>query len=515
MRAVIALAAALGSLLLGGCLLRLGGQQPLRARGWEEEAGVAAVTPKVVRALRSPLTPLPHTENRTTLNKNGIYQFEQASKCKAIQDNILSSSIKKKRYSEDYYLHIVKKLQNCTWVRKPEESTKFRPMGVKHPKHHIRLDFRYRMLTVPHAVFGFQQRVWAGNKICKDIVCVSIAGVNNAQVLYNKTDMILVLQTNIHFIDVCKWSELASCCDAVHNFIASQNNSPLGSNMSYEVDSRKTILITEDIFKMLPVSKPPLVQLGTILMCPVTRYNGEEISTFLSPSLPQRPMRSSPLSVYPFKNCAVVGNGGILKNSSCGAEIDSSDFVFRCNLPPTTGNISKDVGNKTNLVTVNPSIIAQKYNKLNEKKTEFLENIAVYGDAFLLLPAFSFRSNTATSFKVYHTLKEFKATQRAIFFHPTYLKSLAQFWRTKGVKAYRLSSGFMITSAALELCENVKLYGFWPFSKSTEKMPISHHYYDNQLPKPGFHAMPKEYYQILQLHGKGILKLQFGKCESD
>lgn len=32
MRAVIALAAALGSLLLGGCLLRLGGQQPLRAR---------------------------------------------------------------------------------------------------------------------------------------------------------------------------------------------------------------------------------------------------------------------------------------------------------------------------------------------------------------------------------------------------------------------------------------------------------------------------------------------------
>lgn len=83
------------------------------------------------------------------------------------------------------------------------------------------------------------------------------------------------------------------------------------------------------------------------------------------------------------------------------------------------------------------------------------------------------------------------------------------------MKAYRLSSGFMITSAALELCENVKLYGFWPFSKSMEKMPISHHYYDNQLPKPGFHAMPKEYNQILQLHGKGILKLQFGKCESD
>lgn len=83
------------------------------------------------------------------------------------------------------------------------------------------------------------------------------------------------------------------------------------------------------------------------------------------------------------------------------------------------------------------------------------------------------------------------------------------------MKAYRLSSGFMITSAALELCENVKLYGFWPFSKSIEKIPISHHYYDNQLPKPGFHAMPKEYNQILELYGRGILKVQFGKCESD
>ncbi|KAG8138940.1 hypothetical protein E2320_001728 [Naja naja] len=268
-------------------------------------------------------------------------------------------------------------------------------------------------------------------------------------------------------------AELASCCDAMHNFIASQNNTPLGSNMIYEVDNKKTIHITEDIFQMLPEFQP---------------------------------------LDFPFKQCAVVGNGGNLKSSNCGAEIDKSDFVFRCNLPPTNGSVSQDVGNKTNLVTVNPSIIDQKYNKLNDQKATFLENIASYGEAFLLLPAFSFRSNTAASFKVHHTLREFSAKQKAIFFYPRYLKSLAQFWRTKGVKAYRLSSGFMITSIAVELCENVKLYGFWPFSKSIAGIPISHHYYDNQLPKPGFHAMPKEYNQILQLHGRGILKLQFGKC---
>ncbi|XP_035162769.1 alpha-2,8-sialyltransferase 8F isoform X2 [Callithrix jacchus] len=270
-------------------------------------------------------------------------------------------------------------------------------------------------------------------------------------------------------------AKLASCCDAVQNFVVSQNNTPVGTNMSYEVESKKEIPIKENIFHMFPVSQP-----------------------FVD---------------YPYNQCAVVGNGGILNKSLCGAEIDKSDFVFRCNLPPTTGDVSKDVGSKTNLVTVNPSIITLKYGNLKEKKALFLEDIATYGDAFLLLPAFSFRANTGTSFKVYYALEESKARQKVLFFHPKYLKHLALFWRTKGVTAYRLSTGLMITSVAVELCENVKLYGFWPFSKTVEDTPVSHHYYDNMLPKRGFHQMPKEYSQILQLHVKGILKLQFSKCE--
>ncbi|KAB0406487.1 hypothetical protein E2I00_014140 [Balaenoptera physalus] len=245
--------------------------------------------------------------------------------------------------------------------------------------------------------------------------------------------------------------------------------------MSYEVESKSEIQIRENIFDMLPVSQP-----------------------FVG---------------YPYKQCAVVGNGGILHQSLCGAEIDKSDFVFRCNLPPTTGNVTSDVGTKTNLVTLNPSIIRLRYGNLKEKKAIFLEDVATYGDAFVLLPAFSFRANTAASFKVYYTLKESRARQRVLFFHPKYLKNLALFWRTKGVTEYRLSSGLMITSVAAELCENVKLYGFWPFSKTGENTPVSHHYYDNKLPKRGFHEMPKEYRQILQLHAKGILRLQFSKCE--
>ncbi|KAM8800592.1 alpha-2,8-sialyltransferase 8F isoform 1-T1 [Rhynchonycteris naso] len=307
--------------------------------------------------------------------------------------------------------------------------------------------------------------------------------LSNKTKRYSEDDYLQIITD----IQSCPWTrqieeyesfraKLASCCDAVQNFIVSQNNTPVGTNMSYEVESKNAILIRRNIFNMFPVSQP--------------------------------------FVAYPYSQCAVVGNGGILNKSLCGAEIDKSDFVFRCNLPPTTGNISKDVGSKTNLVTVNPSIIRLKYGNLKEKKAEFLEDIATYGDTFLLLPAFSFRANTGASFKVYNTLKESNVRQKVIYFHPKYLKNLALFWRTKGVMEYRLSTGLMIASVAVELCENVKLYGFWPFSKTVQDTPISHHYYDNKLPKRGFHEMPKEYSQILQLHMKGILKLQFSKCET-
>ncbi|XP_037693309.1 LOW QUALITY PROTEIN: alpha-2,8-sialyltransferase 8F [Choloepus didactylus] len=298
---------------------------------------------------------------------------------------------------------------------------------------------------------------------------------------YSEADYLQMITT----IQNCPWkrraeeyenfrAQLASCCGAVQNSVVSQNNTPVGTNLSYEVERRKGIQIGESIFGMLPVAQP--------------------------------------FGDRPLGRCAVVGNGGILNKSLCGAEIDQSDFVFRCNLPPTTGNVSKDVGSKTNLVTVNPSIISLRYGNLEEKRAAFLEDIATYGDTFLLLPAFSFRANTGTSFKVFHTLRSSNARQQVLFFHPAYLRRLALFWRTRGVVAYRLSSGLMVASVAVELCEHVRVYGFWPFSKTVGNAPVSHHYYDNQPPKRGFHAMPQEFLQILQLHVKGILRVQFSKC---
>lgn len=46
-------------------------------------------------------------------------------------------------------------------------------------------------------------------------------------------------------------------------------------------------------------------------------------------TLPPHVFQDMPYSKSQFKKCAVIGNGGIIKNSKCGKEIDSADFVFR------------------------------------------------------------------------------------------------------------------------------------------------------------------------------------------
>lgn len=63
----------------------------------------------------------------------------------------------------------------------------------------------------------------------------------------------LILGSLLFFLFFFCRAKLASCCDAAQNFIVSQNNTPVGTNMTYEVESKNEILIRENIFNMFPV----------------------------------------------------------------------------------------------------------------------------------------------------------------------------------------------------------------------------------------------------------------------
>ncbi|XP_072911407.1 alpha-2,8-sialyltransferase 8F-like [Hemitrygon akajei] len=268
-------------------------------------------------------------------------------------------------------------------------------------------------------------------------------------------------------------SQLQKCCNASKNFIITQVSTPMGTNISYAVRSKKKFTITNDVFDLIP--------------------------------------KTDPFKDHKLKYCSVVGNAGILINSSCGAEINEADFVFRCNIPPIM-DYKDDVGTKTDMVTLNPSILRVRFQHLDSRRKPFMDHVSIYENALILLPAFSYPSDTSNSFKVSFTLQDFGAKQQAIFLNPSYLKSLTQFWKNQGINEMSLSTGLIILSAALEMCEEVWVYGFWPFSKDVAGNQLLHHYYDNMMPKK-VHSFSNEFYKLLLLHMKGVVKMQAGQCE--
>ncbi|XP_038621258.1 alpha-N-acetylneuraminide alpha-2,8-sialyltransferase [Tachyglossus aculeatus] len=267
--------------------------------------------------------------------------------------------------------------------------------------------------------------------------------------------------------------QLEDCCSPGQLFAMTKLNSPQGANLWYDGEFLYSFTVDNETYSLFPQTTP---------------------------------------FKLPLKKCAVVGNGGILKNSGCGRRIDEANFVMRCNLPPLSSEYTKDVGSKSQLVTANPSIIRKRFQNLLWSRKTFVDSVKVYNRSFIYMPAFSMKSGTEPSLRVYYTLADAGADQAVIFANPNFLRGIGKFWKSRGIHAKRLSTGLFLVSAALGLCEEVAIYGFWPFSVDLGGRFISHHYYDNVLPDSDFHAMPEEFLQLWFLHKSGVLEMQLERC---
>ncbi|XP_076860833.1 alpha-N-acetylneuraminide alpha-2,8-sialyltransferase [Brachyhypopomus gauderio] len=266
---------------------------------------------------------------------------------------------------------------------------------------------------------------------------------------------------------------LADCCDPKRMFAITKENSPMGKVLWYDGEFYHYHTVNNKTF-------PFFVQ-------------------------------DIPLKL-PLKKCSVVGNGGVLKNSACGRDIDQADFVMRCNLPPLSKEYIDDVGTRTQLVTANPSIIEKSFQNLLWSRKAFVENMKAYGSSYIYMPAFSMKPGTEPSLRAYHALADSASNQTVIFANPDFLKNVGRFWKRRGVHGKRLSTGLFLVSLALGLCDEVTAYGFWPFATGLDERPVSHHYYDNVLPSSGFHAMPEEFLQLWHLHKSGTMRVRVGPC---
>ncbi|XP_041638503.1 alpha-2,8-sialyltransferase 8E-like [Cheilinus undulatus] len=270
-------------------------------------------------------------------------------------------------------------------------------------------------------------------------------------------------------------SQLKCQCNGFDNAILTQANAPVGFEIVTDRKRKKTVEVTRELFSLLAKEHP-----------------------FLNKT---------------WDTCAVVGNGGILEDSRCGKKIDSAEFVIRCNLPPLEDGYEKDVGTKTSLVTANPSIFEERYGSLMTLRRPFMEKLRTYGNALLLLNPFHAARYTAITLRAAYTINDFGGPTRPALLNPDYHINVTNFWLKQSLKELRLSTGLLMVSLALELCDNVLVYGFWPFSNHPHGLHnLKHHYYDDKPPSTKYHAMPDEFEFLLQLHSQGVLKLHLGEC---
>ncbi|XP_078703092.1 CMP-N-acetylneuraminate-poly-alpha-2,8-sialyltransferase-like isoform X2 [Branchiostoma floridae x Branchiostoma belcheri] len=301
----------------------------------------------------------------------------------------------------------------------------------------------------------------------------------------------------------------------------------IGDVMHYDIDNHNTFNITKDLYDLLP--------------------------------------ETSPLEGRLFNSCAIVGNSGILLGSGCGREIDGHDFVIRCNLAPVTEYV-KDVGRKSDLVTMNPSVLPTAFGGLKEKHWEekFVKRLRMLEHSMLWIPAFTTINgekyvqytnrlilkndlNIKTLYPTKHLAHSIRGRDRCMscrgeestacwettpgnaslcppppmdqlenIKEGTMIYKACMFWLQAKTRIKRPSTGLYMYTIATRFCEEIHLYGFFPFTVDVNGRPVRYHYYDNGkynfYDKRRPHSMPVEFQALRRLHDKGALRLLTDKC---
>ncbi|XP_054589073.1 alpha-2,8-sialyltransferase 8B isoform X2 [Nothobranchius furzeri] len=222
---------------------------------------------------------------------------------------------------------------------------------------------------------------------------------------------------------------------------------------------RKNILRFLDPERDISILKG-MLKPGDIIHYLFDRHSTTNISENLYRLLPT----ASPMKNQHHRKCAIVGNSGILLNSSCGPEIDSHDFVIRCNLAPVE-EYSQDVGWRTNLVTMNPSVVQRAFQDLvtEEWKERFLQRLRNLSGSVLWIPAFMAKRGEDRVEWVLRLILLHTVDVRMAFPSLRLLHAVRGYWLTNNVHIKRPTTGLLMYTMATRFCEEIHLYGFWPF----------------------------------------------------
>ncbi|KAM4715080.1 alpha-N-acetylgalactosaminide alpha-2,6-sialyltransferase 2 [Anableps anableps] len=221
--------------------------------------------------------------------------------------------------------------------------------------------------------------------------------------------------------------------------------------------------------------------------------------------------------------CAVVGNGGILKGSKKGKEIDGHHYVFRTNGAIIKG-FEEDVGSRTTHYTFSTNTLI---NSMNSYRGAGYHGPPVSAETrYVFLPDHD-RDYLLMKAAATHTLvgrgpeqgrdptkyfgKDVSAAKLKMY-HPDFIRYLRnRFLRSSILKSkfkdiYRPSTGAAMLLAALHTCDQVSAYGFMTPDYSN----YSDHYFDKAYRKVAFYANHDMHMEMIvwqKLHKAGLITL--------
>ncbi|XP_022598154.1 alpha-N-acetylgalactosaminide alpha-2,6-sialyltransferase 2-like [Seriola dumerili] len=226
-------------------------------------------------------------------------------------------------------------------------------------------------------------------------------------------------------------------------------------------------------------------------------------------------------------HCAVVGNGGILKDSKKGEEIDSHHYVFRTNGAIIKG-FEQDVGSRTTHYTFSTNTLMnsmRSYARVGyrgppvSKETRYVF-LPDHDRDYLLMKAAA--THTAvergpeTAKDPLKFFGEDVSAEKLKMYHPDFIRYLRnRFLRSNALKTkykdiYRPSTGAVMLLAALHTCDQVSAYGFM----TPDYKNYSDHYYDSSYHPVGFfinHDLRMEMSLWQQLQQAGLIRLYMHK----
>ncbi|KAJ8248794.1 hypothetical protein GJAV_G00227820 [Gymnothorax javanicus] len=256
--------------------------------------------------------------------------------------------------------------------------------------------------------------------------------------------------------------------------------------------------IRKSILKFLDAERDISMLKGALKPGDIIHYVFDRQSTVnVSESLHRLLPVVSPMKDQHYRRCAIVGNSGILLNSSCGRQIDGHNFVIRCNLAPRAFS---DLSSA-------------------EWRDRFLRRLRDLEGSVLWIPAFMAKGGEERVQWAVRLILQHALDVHTAFPSLRLLHAVRGYWLTNKVLIKRPTTGLLMYTMATRFCEEIHLYGFWPFPRDTQGNPIKYHYYDTltyeYTSHKSPHTMPLEFSTLQALHNQGALRLHTGPCGDD